>query len=103
MSLYLSTIAVFLIVILLLVVILLVAKSYLVSSGKVKVTINGEKEIQERAFCQLFQRTEYSFLQLVVVRDLAVSANVRYLKAVVKYWIQRRDILPVNRLKTTGV
>jgi Na+-transporting NADH:ubiquinone oxidoreductase subunit F len=46
MSLYLSTIAVFLIVILLLVVILLVAKSYLVSSGKVKVTINGEKEIE---------------------------------------------------------
>ena len=46
MSLYLSTIAVFLIVILLLVVILLVAKNYLVSSGKVKVTINGEKEIE---------------------------------------------------------
>ena len=36
-------VAVFLIVILLLVAILLVAKKYLVSSGNVKVTINGDK------------------------------------------------------------
>ena len=40
----LIAIAVFLIVILLLVAILLVAKRYLVSSGNVKVTINGDKE-----------------------------------------------------------
>ena len=33
-------------VILLLVVILLVAKNYLVASGKVKVTINGDKELE---------------------------------------------------------
>ena len=44
MNLYISSIIVFLAVILLLVVILLVAKSYLVASGKVKVTINGDKE-----------------------------------------------------------
>ena len=46
MNLYLSSIIVFLAVILLLVVILLVAKSYLVASGKVKVTINGDKELE---------------------------------------------------------
>ena len=46
MNLYLSSIIVFLSVILLLVVILLVAKSYLVASGKVKVTINGDKELE---------------------------------------------------------
>ena len=40
----LYAVGVFLIVILLLVVILLVAKKYLVSSGNVKVTINGDKE-----------------------------------------------------------
>ena len=46
MNLYLSSIIVFLAVILLLVVILLVAKNYLVASGKVKVTINGDKELE---------------------------------------------------------
>ena len=45
MNIYISSIIVFLAVILLLVVILLVAKSYLVASGKVKVTINGDKEL----------------------------------------------------------
>ena len=45
-NIYLSSIIVFLAVILLLVVILLVAKSYLVASGKVKVKINGDKELE---------------------------------------------------------
>lgn len=46
MSLYLSSIVVFLVVILLLVAILLVAKNYLISSGKVKISINGEKNLE---------------------------------------------------------
>ncbi|MCQ2057789.1 MAG: NADH:ubiquinone reductase (Na(+)-transporting) subunit F [Bacteroidaceae bacterium] len=45
-NLYISSIVVFLAVILLLVVILLVAKRYLVASGKVKITMNGEKELE---------------------------------------------------------
>ncbi|KAA6335643.1 Na+-transporting NADH:ubiquinone oxidoreductase subunit F [termite gut metagenome] len=45
-SLILSSIGVFLGVILLLVVILLVAKVYLSPSGKVKITINGEKDVE---------------------------------------------------------
>lgn len=40
-----SSLAVFLVVILLLVIMLLVAKRYLVSSGEVTITINGEKEV----------------------------------------------------------
>ena len=44
-SLILSSIGVFLTVILLLVIILLVAKNYLTPSGKVKIMINGEKEV----------------------------------------------------------
>ena len=45
-SLIFASIGVFLAVILLLVVILLVAKNYLAPSGKVKITINGEKEVE---------------------------------------------------------
>ncbi|KAA6336847.1 Na+-transporting NADH:ubiquinone oxidoreductase subunit F [termite gut metagenome] len=45
-SLILSSIGVFLGVILLLVIILLVAKNYLSPSGKVKITINGEKDVE---------------------------------------------------------
>ncbi len=40
-----TTICVFLVLILLLVIILLVAKRYLIPSGDVKITINGEKEV----------------------------------------------------------
>ncbi|MDD5186048.1 MAG: NADH:ubiquinone reductase (Na(+)-transporting) subunit F [Paludibacter sp.] len=40
-----SSLAVFLVVILLLVIMLLIAKRYLVSSGDVTITINGEKEV----------------------------------------------------------
>ena len=42
----LASIGVFLAIILLLVIILLVAKTFLTASGNVKVTINGEKEIE---------------------------------------------------------
>ena len=45
-SLILASVGVFLGVILLLVIILLIAKRYLSPSGKVKVTINGEKEVE---------------------------------------------------------
>ena len=45
-NLLLSSIVVFLLIILLLVIILLVAKRYLVPSGKVKITINGENTIE---------------------------------------------------------
>ena len=44
-----TSISVFLVVILFLVIILLVAKRYLVASGDVKITINGEKEITAEA------------------------------------------------------
>ena len=46
MKLILASIAVFLVIILLLVVILLVAKKYLLPSGNVKVTINGQFQVQ---------------------------------------------------------
>lgn len=49
MKLILASIAVFLVIILLLVVILLVAKKYLLPSGNVKVTINGENTVEVAA------------------------------------------------------
>jgi len=48
-TLLVASLAVFLFVILLLVVMLLIAKRYLVSSGKVTITINGEKEVLAEA------------------------------------------------------
>ncbi len=45
-NLILASIGVFLVIILLLVVILLVAKKYLTTSGNVKITINGDKEVE---------------------------------------------------------
>ena len=49
MKLIFASIAVFLVIILLLVVILLVAKKYLLPSGNVKVTINGENTVEVAA------------------------------------------------------
>ena len=46
MKLILASIAVFLVIILALVAILLVAKNYLVASGAVKLTINGDNELE---------------------------------------------------------
>ena len=46
MKLIIASIAVFLVIILALVAILLVAKRYLVASGPVKLTINGENELE---------------------------------------------------------
>ena len=46
MSFILASIGVFLVTILVLVVILLVAKNFLVASGNVKLTINGDKEME---------------------------------------------------------
>ena len=46
MKLILTSVIVFLVIILLLVAILLVAKRYLVASGPVKLTINGDNEME---------------------------------------------------------
>ena len=46
----LTSLVVFLAVIILLVIVLLIAKRYLVASGNVKITLNGEKEVDELLF-----------------------------------------------------
>ena len=46
MNFILASIGVFLVTILVLVIILLVAKNFLVASGKVKVTVNGENQLE---------------------------------------------------------
>ena len=80
MNFILASIGVFLVTILVLVVILLVAKNYLVASGNVKLTINGDKDMEVESGSTLLNTlavTECSCLQLVVVRGLADSVNVR--------------------------
>ena len=44
-----ASLSVFLVVILILVIVLIIAKRYLVTSGDVKITINGEKEVIAQA------------------------------------------------------
>ena len=51
------SIVVFLIVVLILVSILLVAKAKLLPSGKVKITINGEKTIEVETGASLLEKT----------------------------------------------
>ena len=79
MNLILASIGVFLVVVLLLVVILLVAKNFLVPSGNVKLTINGEKELEVASGSTLLNTlsTASSFPLLAVARALADSANAR--------------------------
>ena len=57
MNFILASIGVFLVTILVLVVILLVAKNFLVASGNVKLTINGDKDMESR--CSGFYVAEY--------------------------------------------
>lgn len=88
MNFILASIGVFLVTILVLVVILLVAKKFLVASGNVKLTINGENQLEVESGSTLLNTLAVmvcSCLLLVVVRVLADSVNVRLLKVVVKY------------------
>ena len=50
-----TSLVVFLGVVLLLVIVLLIAKRYLVASGDVKITLNGEKEMQVPAGTSLLK------------------------------------------------
>ena len=80
MNLILASIGVFLGIILLLVVILLVAKQYLTPSGKVKITINGEKELEVEQGSTLLNTClsmASTCHRLVVVKVLAVNVNAR--------------------------
>lgn len=80
MNMILASIGVFLVVVLLLVVILLVAKKFLVPSGNVKLTMNGDKVLDVASGGTLLNTLAVNgvyLLPLAVVRDLAVSANVR--------------------------
>ena len=80
MNLILASIGVFLGIILLLVVILLVAKQYLTPSGKVKITINGEKELEVEQGSTLLNTLSVNGIychRLVVVKVLAVNVNAR--------------------------
>ena len=84
----LTTIIVFLTVVLSLVGILLFAKAKLSPGGKVKLVINGQKEVEVDAgqqYYQLWVTTRYSYLQHVVAVELVPCVNVRLLREVEKF------------------
>ena len=67
-------------IVLMLTAILLLAKTFLVSSGKVKITINGDKVIEVDGGSTLLttlEMKEYFYLQLVVVVVLVFSVLVK--------------------------
>ena len=102
----LASIGVFLVVVLLLVVILLVAKNFLVPSGNVKLTINGEKELDVASGSTLLNTLSVmvcSFPPLVVVKVPADSANARWWKVEAKSCLLRLRTSAVSKYKTTGV
>ncbi len=106
MNFILASIGVFLVTILVLVVILLVAKNFLVASGNVKLTINGDKDMEVESGSTLLNTLAVngcSCLLLVVVRDLADSANAKYSKEVAKSCLLRFLTSVANSSKTTGV
>ena len=74
-NIYISSIIVFLAVILLLVVILLVAKSYLVASGKVKVTINGDKELEVNSGASLLSTLAENGVYLLNPGSVSLPKN----------------------------
>lgn len=102
----LASIGVFLIVVLSLVIILLVAKTFLVSSGKVKITINDDKVVEVNSGSTLLntlQTMAFTCHLLVEVRVHAVNANARYWKEEGRYFLLRFPISAENNRKTIGV
>ena len=96
----LVSLTVFLLVIILLVIVLLVAKRYLVASGNVKITINGDKEFEVPAGGMLLSTMADVgvFLPSACGGKARVrNANAKYLTVVVKFCRPKRCILPENR------
>ena len=78
MKLIIASIAVFLVIILALVAILLVAKRYLVASGPVKLTINGENELEVESGSTLLSTLSNNgiFLPLIAVNCAIMGASL---------------------------
>lgn len=90
-----TSLVVFLLVILLLVIVLIVAKRYLVASGDVKITINGEKEVISPAGSTLLNTlsTQNIFCLLPVEEVVPVhNVNVRCSKVEERFYPRKRFI-----------
>ena len=96
----LYSIAVFLVTILFLVVLLLVAKKYLSPSGKVKITINGEKELEVEQGGTILATLNENGVHLpsaCEVKEAAVSVSAKYWKEAEKYSIRNAHTSLVKR------
>ena len=90
-----SGVGFFLGVTLLLVVILLIAKKYLVQSGEVTITMNGDTKVTAES--------GKSFLPHAVVKEVVASAVFRSKRVGVRPFLQKLCTSPAKNLKTIGV
>lgn len=103
MNLILASIGVFLGIILLLVVILLVAKQYLTPSGKVKITINGEKELEVEQGSTLLNTLSVNGIYLSSACGGKGSCGQCKCQVVERFFLLKRDISAVNNNRIIGV
>ena len=106
MNLILASIGVFLGIILLLVVILLVAKQYLTPSGKVKITINGEKELEVEQGSTLLNTLSVNGIYLSSAcggKGSCGQCKCQVVEAAVRFFLLKRDISAVNNNRIIGV
>ena len=106
MNMILASIGVFLAVVLLLVVILLVAKNFLVPSGNVKLTINGDKELEVASGSTLLNTLSVNGVFLSSAcggKAHADSANARLWKVAARFCPPKYLTSAVSKFRTTGV
>ena len=100
----LISIGVFLITILLLVILLLVAKKYLSPSGKVTITINGDKELivgQGNNLMATLNENGF-FLRRAAAKPVVGNAKCRYWKMAERFSTRSGRISLGNKSKITG-
>ena len=98
------TIAVFLVVVLILVAILLFARAKLMPSGKLKITINGEKELIVEGGSTLLSTlsAEVSFYHLLAAEaEHVFNVLVKFIQVEVVFYQQKRLIFLEKKLLTT--
>ena len=99
------SIAVFLIIVLLLVGLLVFVRNKLMPKGKVKITINGKKEVEANPGSSLLSTLaeEQIFLPSACgVKATAANANAVSLKVVAISFPQKRAFSAANKYKTIG-
>ena len=106
MNFILASIGVFLVIILILVVILLVAKNYLSPSGPVKITINGDNELEVESGSSLLTTLSQNGVYLPSAcggKGACGQCKCQEFLVEVKSFLLKRASLPVKSRNLIGV